>query len=106
MIRCFTIAASLPNWLKIIGGDNAHTAIPWQVSLFGTNESIEYESETEIPLTKLDYSCGGTILDKRTILSAAHCFKMVEDWTTSEWTWLVVAGTKFFSGEGGQVRIL
>ena len=46
---------------KIAGGSNAPAPIPWQVHVhfqkFGRQKK-----------------CGGTILDKETILSAAHCF--------------------------------
>ena len=37
---------------RIVGGENASSMIPWQVSIGG---------------------CGGTILDSCTILTAAHC---------------------------------
>ena len=43
---------------RIVGGQPADSPIPWQVYLFVENL----------------YSCGGTILDASTILSAAHCF--------------------------------
>ena len=42
---------------RIVGGQNAPSMIPWQV----------YVSNPP-------YMCGGTILDAKTILSAAHCF--------------------------------
>ena len=42
---------------KIVGGQDAPSPIPWQI-------------------TK-QYGCGGTILDSTTILSAAHCFRYV-----------------------------
>ena len=46
---------------KIVGGNKAPSPIPWQVHVhfqkFGRQKG-----------------CGGTILDKETILSAAHCF--------------------------------
>ena len=46
---------------RIFHGDAAPENIPWQVRL-------------RIPETDgLTYSCGGTILDKTTILTAAHC---------------------------------
>ena len=58
--------ARIPQWMKpthsrIVGGDIAPSPIPWQVHVhfqkFGRRKV-----------------CGGTILDKETILSAAHCF--------------------------------
>ena len=44
---------------RIVGGVDAPTPIPWQVSV--SNEI-------------LGHFCGGTILDASTILCAAHCF--------------------------------
>ena len=43
----------------VIGGQVAKAPIPWQVSI----EDRTYGQ-----------FCGGTILDSKTILSAAHCF--------------------------------
>ena len=42
----------VPSANRIVGGQEAPAMIPWQVYIWG---------------------CGGTILDKCTILSAAHC---------------------------------
>ena len=57
-------AASVPSWMtgdRIVGGQDASSAIPWQVSIrSGTSGNNHF--------------CGGTILDSKTILSAAHCF--------------------------------
>merc|ERR1719367_2404281 len=47
--------------VSIIGG-RPSLPIPWQVHIHITRENEE------------DW-CGGTILDERTILSAAHCFE-------------------------------
>ena len=63
IIRIFLFLASIPNFMagaagRIVGGQPADSPIPWQVYLFVENM----------------YSCGGTILDASTILSAAHCF--------------------------------
>jgi len=62
--------ATIPSWLssspsglletRIVGGKFAAKPIPWQVSIRADATSGHY--------------CGGTILDKNTILSAAHCF--------------------------------
>ena len=43
---------------KIVGGENAPTPIPWQVSV----------------QTNSFHLCGASILDSYTLLSAAHCF--------------------------------
>jgi len=61
--------AKVPSWMKsafsatdrIVGGANAGSAIPWQVSL---RQSVSGD----------EHFCGGTILDATTVLSAAHCF--------------------------------
>merc|ERR1711962_1252990 len=61
--------AKVPSWMKsvfsstdrIVGGANAGSAIPWQVSLRNSASGSTH-------------FCGGTILDANTVLSAAHCF--------------------------------
>ena len=61
--------ASVPSWMtgdRIVGGQAASTPIPWQVSIRqGTSGGGHF--------------CGGTILDSRTILSAAHCFGSINN---------------------------
>merc|ERR1711935_530237 len=64
-----TTCAKVPSWMKsafsstdrIVGGANAGSTIPWQVSLRNSASGD-------------DHFCGGTILDANTVLSAAHCF--------------------------------
>ena len=57
--------AKIPSWMKssitdrIVGGQRARTAIPWQVAVYPNMKTL----------------CGGTILDSTTILCAAHCFQ-------------------------------
>ena len=51
--------ASRFNPAEIVGGQQAPSPIPWQVSVQNGGQHF----------------CGGTILDTFTILSAAHCFK-------------------------------
>ena len=48
---------------KIVGGEDAPTPIPWQVSV----------------QTGSFHFCGATILDSNTLLSAAHCFYQTPD---------------------------
>ena len=72
--------ATIPSWMnkllprssrsnqgteRIIGGKEAESPIPWQV---------QFKPIGERPET----FCGGTILDKYTILSAAHCISCRE----------------------------
>ena len=49
---------------RIVGGQDASSEIPWQVS-------VRAGMDTNLQGT---HWCGGTILDAKTILSAAHCF--------------------------------
>ena len=64
--RCSLIflIAPIPSWLstsnRIVGGVEALSPIPWQVFL-------------TIPMPIGTGTCGGTILNKDTILSARHC---------------------------------
>ena len=56
--------SKIPSWIKnalnskIINGQDAVSPIPWQVLMY----------------RNFNIRCGGTILDEKTILSAAHCF--------------------------------
>ena len=67
---------------RIVGGNAATTVIPWQVYLLS------------------DKTCGGTILDEWTILSAAHCYDDYP-WKNSS----VRAGT-LDRDSGGQVSTI
>ena len=73
--------ASRFNPAEIVGGQQAPSPIPWQVSVQNGGQHF----------------CGGTILDTFTILSAAHCFKrdLVDGYS-------VRTGSKKWSS-GGQV---
>merc|ERR1712086_268066 len=56
---------------RIIGGTNAGGVVPWQVSLREVQSGLD---ENMKPFEMSTHYCGGTILDEKTILSAAHCF--------------------------------
>ena len=57
---------------RIIGGTNAGGVVPWQVSI--RNHQIMGIGADGKPVEFNEHFCGGTILDAKTILSAAHCF--------------------------------
>ena len=67
---------------KIVGGEDAPDPIPWQVSLRRGGKHF----------------CGGTILDAKTILSAAHCTDVDGDLSGH---YVMAGSTNKFSG--GQV---
>ena len=56
---------------RIIGGSNAAGVVPWQVSLRNVHSGLDADMK---PFEMSEHYCGGTILDAKTILSAAHCF--------------------------------
>ena len=66
---------------RIVGGQDAPSPIPWQVSV----------------QTGYWHFCGATILDESTLLSAAHCF-----YESSAWDKSIRAGS-VENGSGGQV---
>merc|ERR1711971_527853 len=61
--------AKIPSWMKsdlanrIVNGKTAPSPIPWQVHL-----------RQGSPTGAFGYFCGGTIIDAKTILTAAHCY--------------------------------
>merc|ERR1712203_217594 len=66
--------AKIPSWMKsdlarsdpstrIVNGKTAPSPIPWQVHL-----------RQGSPTAGFGYFCGGTIIDSKTILTAAHCY--------------------------------
>merc|ERR1711997_157653 len=66
--------AKIPSWMKsdlarsdpstrIVNGKTAPSPIPWQVHL-----------RQGSPTAGFGYFCGGTIIDAKTILTAAHCY--------------------------------
>ena len=69
---------------RIVNGDNAPEPIPWQVSIW----SPEGKGHT----------CGGTILDEKTILTARHCVDFSN--TTGHFvkTFVLAGSTKLLEG--------
>ena len=68
--------ARIPQWMKptqskIVGGDIAPDTIPWQVHVHFLPRPGGYPCNGTC-------TCGGTILNENTILSAAHCFYPLE----------------------------
>merc|ERR1711971_691268 len=61
--------AKIPSWMRsdpwnrIVNGKTAPSPIPWQVHL-----------RQGSPTAGFGYFCGGTIIDAKTILTAAHCY--------------------------------
>ena len=90
-------SAKIPSWMKssltdrIVGGKAANGPIPWQVSIQAHGQ----------------HSCGGTILDKNTVLSAAHCFAD-ENTGKPESTngIIIVAGARLLSADKSQVKFV
>ena len=58
------------NKVRIIGGINATAPIPWQVHLI-----FHVFHDWNGTVISTFTGCGGTILDRRTILTAAHCIE-------------------------------
>ena len=69
-------SANLPSFMldadRIVGGQEASSEIPWQVSVRAGNDV--YNTGGFLIASAGMHWCGGTILDAKTILSAAHCF--------------------------------
>ena len=69
-------SANLPSFMldadRIVGGQEASSEIPWQVSV--RTGSDVYHTDGFLIAYSGSHWCGGTILDAKTILSAAHCF--------------------------------
>merc|ERR1719266_1273912 len=78
---CADMPTFMTNVDRIVGGQDAPSPIPWQVSI----------------RTGSFHFCGATILDESTLLSAAHCF-----YESSAWDLSIRAGS-VEKGSGGQV---
>ena len=76
----------MKNTDRIIGGQDAPEPIQWQVALH------------LIPINSR-INCGATILDDRTLLSAAHCF----DYFPNKEDWFIRVGSAGQDESEGQV---
>ena len=60
---------------RIVGGQFAPTNIPWQAQVqIGTSSYMGKQFQDVMGKLHSGHYCGATILDAKTILSAAHCF--------------------------------
>merc|ERR1719418_373698 len=76
---------------RIIGGSNAAGVVPWQVSLRNVHSGLDADLK---PFEMSTHYCGGTILDEKTILSAAHCFPRVMKALRENKSWQVLSTSK------------
>ena len=90
--------AKIPSWMsgvtistKIVGGTKAPFPIPWQVHV--------HINRTDL---KGIQGCGGTIIDEKTIISAAHCYYPLSQTTIQ----FIEAGiTRDFSENGQKIKV-
>ena len=98
----FLLLAKIPEFMKksdrIVGGHFAPSYIPWQAQVFLGIESYWSQGEEE-------HQCGATILDAKTILSAAHCFfadkSFIQKWNVPE----KYHGKKFINAMDATIRV-
>ena len=93
--------AKIPSWMsgmststRIVGGTKAPSPIPWQVHVHINRTDKEGKSVIQ--------GCGGTIIDEKTIISAAHCYYPLSKTTIQ----FIEAGiTKDFSENGQNIKV-
>ena len=84
---------------RIVGGQFAPTNIPWQAQVHvGDNSYMGHKGQS-------GHFCGATILDAKTILSAAHCFfadsRTIQEWNVPE----KYHGKKFINAMDATIRV-
>ena len=98
----FLLLAKIPEFMKksdrIVGGHFAPSYIPWQAQVFLGIESYWSQGEE-------GHQCGATILDAKTILSAAHCFYAGEELIKKEKVPKEYHGKKFIDALGATIRV-
>lgn len=91
--------AKIPSWMKsdlarsdpwnrIVNGKTAPSPIPWQVHL-----------RQGSPFGSFGYFCGGTIIDAKTIITAAHCY---HGKNLNAGNWFITAGVVHIQDGAGQ----
>merc|ERR1712172_4223 len=91
--------AKIPSWMKsdlarsdpwnrIVNGKTAPSPIPWQVHL-----------RSGSPFGSFGYFCGGTIIDAKTIITAAHCY---HGKNLNAGNWFITAGVVHIQDGAGQ----
>ena len=82
---------------RVISGQEAPFPIPWQVSLQNPQFTM-YDYNRKL------HWCGGTILDRKTILTAAHCFDNdFSDGISYDFTTFKVRAGTIDKYNGGQI---
>ena len=91
--------AKVPSWMydvttRVVGGTKAPSPIPWQVHVHINRTDKEGKS--------VNQGCGGTIIDEKTIISAAHCYYPLSKTTIQ----FIEAGiTKDLSENGQKLKV-
>ena len=74
---------SISRGQRILGGQNAQTPIPWQVfiHIIPPEDKPFIAKEAKLRPYGNGTYCSGTIIDSNTIISAAHCYETITNYT-------------------------
>ena len=91
---------------RIVGGQFAPANIPWQAQVhIGTSSYMGKQFQDVMGKLHSGHYCGATILDAKTILSAAHCFfadsRTIQEWNVPE----KYHGKKFINAMDATIRV-